>query len=246
MLHGMEAWWLHSAFQRKHRRDNDCWIASYPCSGAKWLRWLLHDVIFKPTDDARLMRARMPNLHDGLDEMSDERERFISTHYPHRDVYKKVLYLVRDPADCMVKYYRRCKRDGTTDLSFVDWVDRENLGKGAFGAWDDHIKGYKTNVIRANLRILRYEDLVADPANAVAEALSFAGLVSSVNRAGIIATKQLDDYLQIKGIQPAPGYRAKCRQLAKLEIGVGEREMGDTITEITESHLRQTEIQHDY
>ena len=98
---------------------------------------------------------------------------------PHAPCYRKAVYLVRDGRDVSVSYYEWYLRNGLYEGGFEGFLPLFLAGRlDGFGAWHEHVRSWLTSApARANaLLVVRYEDLLARPAEGLAEIAEFVGL----------------------------------------------------------------------
>jgi hypothetical protein len=94
----------------------------------------------------------------------------IKTHEPYhheqRRRLKRAIYIVRDPRDVAVSYYRYSHRLGKYDGSFEAFLPDWLGGRIWPCSWREHVAswaGASREISREGLLILRYEDLLDDP-----------------------------------------------------------------------------------
>lgn len=161
---------------------NDVFLASYPRSGNTWLKFMLaelitgHDVDFKsceyviPHVGFHHRAVRLPNG-----------SRVIKTHEKFRKEYQRAIYIVRDGRDVAVSYYYLWLRENRGDFqSFLkDFV----VGKVDFvGPWHDNVASWLDAKDRSQVLIIKYEDCLAEPREAMRRLSEFIGLKLSSDR----------------------------------------------------------------
>lgn len=194
-------------------RDSDVYLVSYPKSGNTWMRYLMAYAIWPKLAEIDLieMAAYMPSFglkHDS-DMMRDPnspcnqlKHRIIKEHKPYnqlaRKYIKRAIYIARDGRDAMVSYWHFCnQRDGTA-IPFSEFLERSAKPEHSYGAWKDHVTGWMNASPDAKL-VLRYEDLLADTAGGLRQALEFVeievsetAIANAVERASFNAMRKLE------------------------------------------------------
>ena len=162
------------------------WIISYPKSGRTWLRVLLGRVLSRHyglSDDllfdekALFAQAGLPVTDFSHDGTSNSEGRHWQALESDKAAFagSRVLLLVRDPRDVVVSCYfqaTRRKARFSGDLGGFVRSDTHGIRKIVrfFTIWD------RNRSTPAGFMALRYEDLRADPAPLVREALAFLGV----------------------------------------------------------------------
>jgi len=152
-------------------------LVTYPRSGTTWLSCISAELIFRVSPkNLTEIETYVPNVHD-LPEKSavpPARRYLVKTHaplnpvhgYPPYGDYRKVIYLIRDPRDVMLSYYRyrRFESNYRGDLKefAMDWV----AGRIWPCSWQEHVNSWlapRSGSVPFELTLLRYEDFVVDP-----------------------------------------------------------------------------------
>jgi len=78
----------------------DVFLASYPCSGSSWMRFLLLELLAGDASFAAINVA-VPYVgrHRVAPSIVPDGGRLIKTHEPHLARYRRAVHLVRDPRD---------------------------------------------------------------------------------------------------------------------------------------------------
>jgi hypothetical protein len=165
-------------------RPDDRWLVSYPRSGNTWVSFLLTTLgnLDDPTTFANL-ESRCPDIYGHTDRFLEQlpSPRMLKSHEPYTSAYSRILYLVRDPRDVAVSYYRFLLKVRTIDAAmstdeFLDGFIAGRWGEG-YGSWGEHV-GSWLGALRHDSRfhLLRYEDLHAQPVPRLQEAAAFLGI----------------------------------------------------------------------
>jgi hypothetical protein len=172
----------------RHRRiaPDDIGLVSYPRSGSTWFSFMMselilgHDPSFTDAHSAVPeipdISPHTPRLHSG--------GRMFRSHEPYRSCYRKAIYVARDPRDVVVSYfkYRRWLREYQGTLSeFVEMFLEGSVD--SYGRWADHVESW---LFRAGEEVLvvRYEDLLRDPATSLRTSAGFLGMSATDDAIG--------------------------------------------------------------
>src|SRR5205085_11792879 len=126
----------------------DVFLVSYPRSGNTWLRFLLANAL-RPAEPATFATFGevVPDIYDETDRELRRRPspRVLKSHEPYDERYRRVVYLVRHPADVAVSYYHylikmRQIPPGYEVARFVASFVRGRLDD--FGTWGQHVSGW--------------------------------------------------------------------------------------------------------
>jgi hypothetical protein len=168
------------------------WLASYPRSGNTFLRVVLHRVYNVPTysvynDDDPVAQRVGPALVGYREKPSDRSlmtdgrtVHFVKTHKRRKSDGHPAIYLVRDGRDAIVSQARlRASSfpESEQNNSLFERLLREEIARPYFddqpssGTWGGNVLSWLDNG-DAPLAILRYEDLVVDPHEAVRRAVA--------------------------------------------------------------------------
>jgi sulfotransferase family protein len=154
---------------------NDVFLASHQRSGSTWLRFLLCEVLTKNSADFNSVRLTLPDIRhhrQGLKLAGDGR--LIKTHEPYREVYKKAIYIVRDPRDVAVSLHEYDRPSQGFDRFVSSFVQ----GKAtAHGSWYRNVRSWLDSPLvgNGNLLLVKYETMRADPQGALVSILQFLG-----------------------------------------------------------------------
>lgn len=161
------------------------YVVSYPKSGATWFRFLMYVLFHQKMDnslDVQNFYPELPNQAKKVDEALEAgRPVFIKTHQaynqdlPYFDKCTTIIYLSRNPLDCMLSKLDHYKYEG------IKWVEEDN-GPNKFyddfikeanqspeetsdklhGGWNFHVKSWFNSQHNVDLVHIKYEDLVKD------------------------------------------------------------------------------------
>jgi len=172
------------------------WLASYPRSGNTLYRLLLHqicgwdtysvynDVLLANSGVGKLLGQKELDKHRLDVQARSSMIHFIKTHgHDERDTdgTAPVIYIVRDPRDAIVSYahYRKDieRAPGSYEHHMADVITRK-LWLG----WDEHVKYWTDRPKCKALSIVRFEDMLQWPIQALERSLFRIGMKCPVNR----------------------------------------------------------------
>ncbi|NBW74168.1 MAG: hypothetical protein EBR34_00040 [Sphingomonadaceae bacterium] len=146
------------------------WLASYPRSGNTFLRVLLNagfgtKVGSKYDED---YSAFSEAFGTALGRASPDLFRIVKTHDIETDA-QPAIYIVRDGRAAIVSYYHYCRR-----FEFERSLESIIDGQTPFGSWSSHFGGWNPGR-RGNTLLLRFEEVVARPEEAIEQLAEFLG-----------------------------------------------------------------------
>lgn len=163
--------------------ESDVFLVSYPRSGNTWLRNLIAEIIYgesgKTLGD---IGKYIPDIHrHHIDEMKLKYPRVIKSHFTYTTEYKRIIYLVRDPRDIFLSYYKylnNLKKYTSSLSSFI-----ADICEGVIwpGTWSGHVSswlcGNHNNYREDNpdLLFIKYENILKDQEKYVIEIANFLG-----------------------------------------------------------------------
>jgi hypothetical protein len=197
---------------------DDVFLTSYPRSGNTWTRFLVGNLVYQNEAVTFLNVERLvPDMYKHSDRTLRRlpRPRIMKSHECFDPRYKRVIYVVRDPRDVAVSNYhwemkQRSMGDSYPIEKFVPrWM--EPVYWARLGSWGDHVTSWlSTRQGKEGFLLLRYEDMLADPAremgkvavllgiNPVPERLRRAAELSSADRMRKLEKDQGDKWVQTK------------------------------------------------
>lgn len=158
---------------------NDIIIAGYPKSGNTWFRQLsigaFHGI---PLDS--LSDDVVQHINPDID-----RQRLYSRPYPTmlfkthalpKPEYRRVVYLVRDGRDAIVSWRCMFEKKGIK----IPWRSfLSDPSSSSRFSWGHHLAEWNQNRHRAEILVIRYEDLLKDTVNELLRFCKFAGVSRS-------------------------------------------------------------------
>jgi hypothetical protein len=157
----------------------DTYLVSFPRSGSTWLRSMLTTLAHGTEVTPELLAATVPDVHRsdrarprGIEPL------VVKSHTPFVDIPAKVIYLARDGRDALLSFhYLQVMRErvpADTDPAAIFF--RTDVWPCP---WHEHVTGWLDGLAgRGPDRslVLRYEDLVAEPARHLEAVAALAGL----------------------------------------------------------------------
>lgn len=150
-------------------RHDDLYIVSFPKSGATWMDFLFAHINTRMSDDDKAVNffnihTIIPDIHHcrqiGASKQVFPGFRVIKSHAPFNPFYNNVIYVIRDPKDVMVSYYKFLVGLGQFSGTISDLIRSSRYG---IDSWINHVGSWYLKS-PASLRIyfMRYEDLISD------------------------------------------------------------------------------------
>ena len=185
------------------------WIASFPKSGNTWLRFIAAHVLFDCGNDSTDVDIAIPDMHystGGLERDWDG-SYVVKTHYPfsklpNRFIFKKAAYVVRHPLDVVASSAQYLDPEGIAEQQlelahqFADLGNLKHWHSMGFGAWEEHVRSWLDAVDDADVLVLRYEDMLANPEGAIVRFAEHFGVSLSEDRVKKIAKETSFDSMK--------------------------------------------------
>ena len=156
---------------------DDVFLTSYPRSGNTWTRFLVGNLVHQDEPVTFLNVERLvPDMYKHSDRTLRNlpRPRIMKSHECFDPRYKRIIYVVRDPRDVAVSnYYWEMKQRSVADSYPIEtFVPRwmKPIYWDRLGNWGEHVTSWlSTREGREGFLLLRYEDLLTDPATQLAK-----------------------------------------------------------------------------
>ena len=163
---------------------DDVFLTSYPRSGNTWTRFLVGNLVHQDEAVTFLNVERLvPDMYKHSDRTLRHlpRPRIMKSHECFDPRYKRIIYVVRDPRDVAVSNYhwemkQRSMGDSYPIEKFVPrYIDGVYWGR--LGNWSDHVTSWlSTRQGKEGFLLLRYEDMLADPAREMGKVAVLLGI----------------------------------------------------------------------
>ena len=250
---------------------NDVFLVSYFRSGSTWSRFLFGNLIHQQEAVTFTNMSRLvPIIYDLPDHELRKLPRILKSHECFDPRYPRVIYVVRDPRDVAVSFYFynlkvRVIPDGYSMDEFVErFVAAKVVGYAdRVGCWQDHVLSWvRLREGKPEFRLVRYEDLLADPQKQLRALAKLLGIdptperleravrLSSASNMQSLEKQQTKDWVATKDTRQdiafvreakAGGWRSKLSAVAVRTI---EQAWGPTMKELgyelfTESHAER-------
>jgi len=189
----------------------DIFIVGYPKSGNTWMQNLLAGLVYgldpeyMPVD---LFDHFVPDVHQlHYYRRFGTPMHFKSHSLPHPE-YRRVIYLLRDGRDVMVSFFHHLSafpHDG--EIEFADMV---RTGRNLFPSkWHEHVNAWQSNPYNAEIMILKYEDLLADPVKQLARVCQFLAINRSISLIESVVEKSSFARMRAKEERNPPPWKDK-------------------------------------
>jgi len=188
---------------------DDVFLVSYPRSGNTWSRFLIANLIspHRPVTFQNIERF-IPDIcvQPKRYLRTLPRPRIIKSHEYFDPRYKKVIYIVRDPRDVALSYYRfhlkfgRFKRDYPIEKYTESFVAGE---LDQYGSWAENVGSWLVaRHHQPGFLLLHYEAMLANPVAELAKAAHFLGIEGTQERlANAVERSSVDRMRQLEATQ---------------------------------------------
>lgn len=157
--------------------EEDIFIVGYPKSGNTWFQNLVSSLNFgiipELTPDI-LIQDLVPDVHAKSFYRRYKTPTFFKTHHLPRAEYRRVIYLLRDGRDVMVSYFHHMSALRKEQITFLDFI--RNSGNLFPSKWHEHVEQWLSNPYKAEMHIIKYENLKMNPTHEMVRFCEFAHL----------------------------------------------------------------------
>lgn len=183
----------------------DIFLASYPRSGNTWLRAIIYTILNGGTGPRSVgaLNEMVPDAHLRLTrkEVLPRPFHVVKTHDPYRpSVARKAIYVLREPKAVCLSYLGYVTSNGTEDLDAAafagDWI----AGRVWPCSWNEHAMSWLHDNRHAEVLLLQYEQLKADPAYGIRAIAAFIGSSVPAEAADAIRLQtSLENMMRLEG-----------------------------------------------
>lgn len=220
----------HQLRQREHPgralevRPDDTFIVSYPKSGNTWTRFLVASLLHpeSPTDFGNI-DERCPTIYKAKATAlaALPGPRVLKSHEYFDPRYPRVIYIVRDPRDVLVSYFHYQRRKGFIDgtVEIARFADDFLAGRlNSFGTWGENVASWLgTRGERDDFLLLRYEDMLAEPAAQLARIVRFLGRTAS--EAELARVVDGCSFERMRALEASTGAKSAHMRAVRDDIG---------------------------
>jgi len=126
---------------------------------------------------------------------------FFKSHLLPEPRYRRVIYLLRDGRDAMVSFLHFQQALAGRQYDFRDFLDDRQVWPCK---WHDHVQAWLANPFQADMVLVRYEDLKADPVKELQRVCEFAGLERSIESLELAARSAAFEKMRSKEEKEGP------------------------------------------
>lgn len=226
-------WWrrtrmLVAALQNKLKlsvsirpEPDDVFLVSFPKSGNTWMRFLIANLLHQDDEInfANIERCIPPDCSH-LHMLSAPRPRVVKSHRSYTGVFRRVIYITRDPRDVAASlyHYRKKKRYYSDNVTveqflndFLSGIEGTKSLWNNYGTWGENVGSWLGARWGTDAFLcLRYEDLLQNPhdnlrrvavflgQDADADAVERAVRRSSVSEMKLLEQRQIQSWRETK------------------------------------------------
>lgn len=225
--------------------EKDTFLVSYPRSGNTWLRAIISEILYQTSAESiEQLQYYVPDIHINTLKSNVISSDFnvIKSHFPYgidrqrTDKYQKIIYVIRDPRDVVISYYRYLLGRGSYYSNFetflLDWLN----GRIWPCSWQEHINSWTglNSSKYFDLQIVRYEELVSDKENQIIKLAQMLNVEIDIQRAKEIIDLTSREQMRLKEKQGMPKHeRAESLQF----IGLATHKQWKTKLTVEQSNL---------
>jgi len=233
----------------------DVFLVSYVRSGSTWSRFLVGNLVHQheTVTFANLDRL-VPSIHAVPDRRLRKLPRILKSHECFDPRYPRVIFLVRDPRDVAVSFYHYCRKTRALPDGFPldEFVPRFVAAKTVayadrLGSWEDHTLSWiRMRQGQDNFLLIRYEDLLSTPAQALTKAAALLRIDPSserieraINLSSASHMRSLEQK-QWKQFSPTRDSRQDISFVREAKSGAWRKQLSDNSVRIIEDVWRST------
>lgn len=216
-------------------RTDDTLLGSYPNSGDTYLRFLVANLMHpdRTIDFGNLNQLIIdPTVTIRRDVDRAPRPRIVKTHRSFDPRYRRVIYLVRDPRDVALAQYRRLQASGNEFAlaDFTGYFLNGDLNR-SLGSWGENVGSWLAGRSRyPGFILLRYEDLLADPAHELTRVAEFAEWPATPSMISQAIERSSDDKI-----------RKSAKRKIRNSMPIASERLGDWRSDLSKSQIVRIE-----
>ncbi len=229
---------------------DDIFLVSYLRSGSTWARFLFGNLIHQgePPVTFTNVNRLVPMIYDFPDRVLRSLPRILKSHECFDPRYPRVIHIVRDPRDVAASFYYynlkvRELADGFPMNEFVTrFIAAHTVGYAdRLGSWEDHTLSWlRLRQGRSNYQLVRYEDLLSDPAKELTKMASLLGIC--VTPARVERAVNLSSADHMRSLEQTQGKEWRTTKGTRSDIPfVREAKSGGWRKQLSEASVRNIE-----
>jgi hypothetical protein len=168
--------------------ENDVLLVSYPRSGNTWLRVIMAELLYGQSGESiKGLDYFVPDLHErpSRNEIVPGEFHIAKSHTPYRTIsprfkdLRRGIYLIRDPRDVVLSYYRYGYELQRYIYSFEHFVNDWLYGRIWPCTWQEHVNSWTGDGIQTkglDIITVRYEDLLLNAEEQMGKVLEFLNI----------------------------------------------------------------------
>ena len=220
--------------------NQDIYLVSFPKSGSTWLNFIIANINMLMSGQDR--RATFLNIHQYVPDIHDCRFvgkpvldwpgfNIIKSHSQYNRLYPHVIYIVRNPADVLVSYYKFQVGLGNYSGSFSNFIRSANGIKN----WNQHVTGwFLKSPASLPFYLIKYENLKNNPHEVIKDLYIQLGF--ELRDEIISDALERSSFENMKKSEKSLNYG--CRPLLRKFTFMRKGVIGDSLNEIQSSDLQ--------
>ncbi|MDX2197101.1 MAG: sulfotransferase domain-containing protein [Cytophagales bacterium] len=158
--------------------ETDVVVAGYPKSGNTWFQNIITGLYFGIDLDYcnyNLISSLSVDIHIDKYYKRYGDVVFFKSHLQPQPNYKKAILLIRDGRDVMVSYYHHLKKYENPNITYEDLLSSKTTFL-PYGAWDIHVNSWLDNPYKADILVIKYEDMLLNTMTQVDKVCTFLNI----------------------------------------------------------------------
>jgi Sulfotransferase domain len=229
---------------------DDVFIVGYPKSGNTWFQHLVAGVVYG-VDPKWAPIAAVQDLVPDASLLKYYRRyaprMFFKEHSLPRPDYRRVVYLLRDGRDAMVSYRHYREAVDKVKYDFQEFVTPETDLYPCH--WPRHVDAWTKNPYGAEILVIKYEDLLAQPVEQLQRFCEFVGISRDIDHLKAVAEAAAFSNLRGKEAKegwPDPNFEAGKFFFRRGVVGSHKDEMPPGALQIFLGQASETLRRHGY